>query len=329
MTIQASELAAVVLQQITKEIPDALSKSTPFFQHLTKGPGKKYSPGGLYIQFPIKLINNLSSGYISGTNAVVDTTPSIQMQYGILNWKYYNFNVNFTLEDYTIARDEHEAVDFFASKIDGAIADSARELAVSSHGSSVTNPLAIEGLQDIVAASGTAYAGLLDTDYSDATAYLPVTTTDNTVNYANINKMITQLRARMQQAKLNTKDVMGLMNAGTYSRFMNAVQNQQYFMNESDVAKSGFKGINVNGVDFYLDADVPGTQDGATADNYLYIFPTDIMKLYYTYGLDKKSPFDGEVRLPNQPIMSIQHYMAMNLICNNRRLVAVNKNFIA
>jgi hypothetical protein len=104
MTVQANELAAAVVQYIESDKTwDALAKRTAFMQHLmTKG--KKQQKGGLYVQFPIKIIKNASSSFISGTNALTSVTPSPQLQYGVLNWKYYNFNVNFTLADFNIAQ---------------------------------------------------------------------------------------------------------------------------------------------------------------------------------------------------------------------------------
>lgn len=325
MTVQANELAAVVLQKIQAEVPDGLARETALMDWLA-GEGKKKQSGGLYIQSPIKLISNASSGFISGTNAVVDTTPSAQLQYQILNWKYYNFNVNFTLADYNIAKGDLEVVDFMENKIDGALNDAMREISLAMHGTSTSDALAPEGLKDVVAASGTAYASLLDTDYATG-SYLPIIDTSTVVNYNNINSMIQKLKARMRNTK-KSKKIMGLMNQATYGRFLNSVQAQQIFT-DSSIANSGFEGFKVNGVEFYLDADCPGTQDGATGDNYIYIFPVDVMKMFYNFGFGSNSPFDGNVQLPNSPIMSVQSYMSFNLVCNNRRLVAVNKTMVA
>jgi len=326
MAIQTNELTAVVLQHIIDEVPDSLARETAFLDWLAKG-GKKQQVGGLFIQFPQKLIANVAQGFISGTNATVNVTPSIQLQYGILNWKYYNFNANFTLADFNIAKGKPEVVDFIMTKTNEALNDAMRDISEKLHASSSGSPLNPEGLQDVVAASGTAYGSLTDTDYATG-AYLPVIKTDATVNYANINKIITGIQARLRSNKKVTKKI-GLMNEATYSRYKTSVQNQQLFIDNGITAKSGFEGFLVNNVEFYLDADVPGTQDGSTNDNFVYVFPVDIMRLYYNFGFGNKSPFDGQVQIPNQPIMSVQSYMSFNLVCNNRRLVGVNKVLIA
>uniref|UniRef100_A0A6M3LTK0 Putative capsid protein n=1 Tax=viral metagenome TaxID=1070528 RepID=A0A6M3LTK0_9ZZZZ len=329
MAQQTNEKAAVVVQEILKQVPDGLAKATPLWEWLSKG-GKKEATGGLYLQFPIKLIKNTTQNFISGTSGVVGTTPSVQMQYGVLNWKYHYMSVNFTLEDHTIAQGKNQVVDFFAQKVKGAISDRVRQLSSSVHGTSTSNSFLFEGLQDITAASGTAYAGLTDTDYTDdTTAYLPLITTYATPNYTSLNKMIQGVRARMQTSAFQSDGILGLMNTATYSYFLNSVVNSQRFVNEEAVAKMGFTGFYVNGVNFYLDADVPGTQDGSTADNYIYIFPKEIMQFHSVYGLGKKSPFDEEVRMPTQPIRSIQSFLCGNMACVNRRLVVVNKVFVA
>lgn len=328
MSIQTNELAAAVTQFIINEVPDALAKATPFMNYLASDEGKVSQNGGTYIQFPVKTLKNIASGYISGTAGIVDTTPSIQLQYGVLNWKFYNYNDNFTLKDYVVANSQEDKAGYFNAKIKLSLRDAMREISSSMHGTSTTNALAPEGLKDITATTGTAYAGLLDTDY-DSGVYLPYTTTDTTVNYSAINKMIIGLRARMQEEGLSGSKMMALTNPAVYQRFLNSVQAQQRFGVDEQMAKTGFEGFSVNGVEIYLDADCPGSQDGSTGDNYFYIFPKEIMKLYYAYGFGKKSPFDGTQQLPNQPIKSIQHYMAYNLVCNNRRLVAVNKVLVA
>jgi hypothetical protein len=121
-------------------------------------------------------------------------------------------------------------------------------------------------------------------------------------------------------------------NEAVFEKFKSSVQAQQRFVNEDDVAKTGFKGFLVNGVEFYLDAFAFGSRDNSTKDNWAVIFPVDVIKFYYNYGFDNPSPFDTSkdgLQLPLQPIKSIQKYMTGNIVCTNRRLVAVNKTLVA
>ena len=330
MAIQGNELASVVVQHIRKDWFDALTKENAFWKEITTT-GKEEIRGGINIQFPIKLLANTASGFISGSGSVVSVTPSPQLQYGVLNWKYYYANANFSLEDYNIADKAPEAVvDFIQAKKDGAISDAVREQSAYIQGSSTVAPLAYEGLKDVTASSGTAYAGLLDTDYAPGT-YLPfIDSTSNSVNYALVNRLIQKVKARAQQSGVAGKynPNFGLWNESVQEKFLNAAQNQQRFY-EVKQLESGFEGIKVNGVAFYMDANVAGSQDGVAADNYLYVFPIEIMKFMFKYGLGNASPFDGEVQLPNQPVKSYQVYSSGNLVCVNRRLISVAKNLIA
>ena len=327
MGIQTSELSAVVTQYIEDEkVWDAQSKRTAFLSHLiTKG--KKQISGGVTYNFPIKLLKNTTSGFISGVNALTSATPSIQLQYGVLQHKYYNFNVNFTLQDFTVANGENEKVDFMAEKTEGALQDAIREISTAVHGTSASNALAPEGLLDVVATTGTAYAGLTDTNYDTGTYLGIYDSTSSTPNYASIESNYIKLQGRMMK-ELTPDSIMGLMNPATYGKFKVSCQNQMLF-SPSDVFKAGAVGFHVDGVNFYLDSDVPGSQDGSTGDNYIYLFPTDVMKLFVRFGFGSKSPFDGEVNMPLQPIASNQHYMAFNLACVNRRLVVAMKTIIA
>lgn len=333
MATQTNEINALVVQYINDVLPDALEKAMPLWNHFSKDKGRKKVDGGIYYQFPIKLIANQAKGFISGTGAVVSASPSPQLQYGVLNWKYYNTNVNFTLADYTIAMGSSKAaMDFFKEKVDGALGDMARDLATGAWGSSSTNALAFDGMQDILAASGTAYAGLLDTDYSDPTAYLPYISTDSTVNYTAISKMIVALRGRLQQTAEFNSEMLGFMNTATYSKFQGIIQNQKVFINQNEVVKTGFRGIDVDGVTFDLDAFCPGSQNGTTGDNWIVVAPANILKFFYKYGFETPSPFDTTkegLQLPLEPLKSIQKYIAGNMVCTNRRLMAVGKSFVA
>lgn len=325
-----AEIASVVTQHIVPEYADALTKANALWKHLTTE-GKYKVSGGTLIQFPIKLIANSSSGFIAGSGATISVNPSVQLQYGTLNWKYYNYNVNFSLEEFTQTQNAEEAVlDYMEAKKDGAIADAIREQTAALHSTASSLTLQYNGLLDVVAASGTSYAGLLDTDYSTG-AYLPVLdTTSANPNYATINSLIQKARARAQQTGVSgSYDVnFGLWNEAVQEKFLTSAQAQQRFY-ESKMLDTGFEGVKVNGVNFYMDAYTPGTKDGSTADNYAYVFPIKVMKMAYKYGLGSASPFDGEVRIPNQPVMSNQFYMSGNLVCVNRRLVAVAKALVA
>lgn len=339
MAINTNELSSAITQFIINELPDGLVRSTAFLKYMFED-GLEYQDGGLNIQFPAKLLPNTTSGFINGTTDLLSINPVQQNVFGTLNWKYYFTQVAFTLEDYTKTGGTTEQLqNFLAKKTANSLQDAYREISLSFHGTDDTaidataNTKSFTGLKSIV--NATSYAGLTASDYTSTSAayapYAPYLTTDTIPNYLNICKMLNGLRGRMQ-AMGTFQRVFGFTNPAVFTKIMSNLQNQQIFINDKDLFAAGVStGFKINGVEFYLDADVPGSQDGATNDNYLYIIPMDVLKFYYKFGLeDKQSPqFAGEVRIPNQTVFSHQHFLVGNLVCNNRRLIAVNKTLNA
>ncbi len=332
VSFDLAEANAVVTQYIFKEIPDALAKANFIWRKLAMD-NKQYVSGGREIQFPLKTLANNQLGFINGSTDVIDVNISQQLVYGVLDWKYFYSNVSITLDDITKTNDTPLAIrSLMEAKKELGVTDAVRRLTQAIHGSSVTDPKSFDGLQDAIAAtSGTAYAGLVDTDFPDATAYLPVQdTTTAVVNYSNIASMISQIKARLQQDGVSGIDYKldcAISNDAVYTAFMIAEQAKQRFY-ENTTLESGFEGIKVNGVFWYVDNFTPGSADGVTADNFLYFLTSKSMCLFYKYGLDKKSPFDGEIRIPNQTIHANQTYLAGNVAVKNRRVNGVFKNLV-
>jgi hypothetical protein len=115
-----------------------------------------------------------------------------------------------------------------------------------------------------------------------------------------------------------------ISNSFVLSKFLNSQQSQQQFTSDKDL-RAGFAGCNFNGIPFVVDEFTPGSADGATADNRLYILSTNTFRMYYKYGFENaKSPMDTlSMRLPNQAAISSQTYMVMNLVNIARRYNAV------
>jgi hypothetical protein len=327
MTQQSNEMAAGVTQLILKEWSDGLAHASPLWDGVVKGDGREKETGGTYLQAAIKLIPNAAQGFIAGSGANVSITPSVQNQYMVLNWKFAYWGTNFTLSDMTIANGEEDKIKILAKKLKGSINDSNRLFASATHVGSGTYPLYFEGLADVGAASGTAYAGLTDTDYTDdTTAYLPYISTATQPTYATISDMINAIKSRVQVSEFNPSRIFGLMNSGTFSKFQQSVQASQMFIDSKDMYSVGMSGFRVNGVEFYLDYYAAGSNTAASADNYIWIIPQDVFKFHYKFGFDNPSPFDvKDLRIPDQPVLTTQNYIAGNWFCTDRRLVAVCK----
>jgi hypothetical protein len=337
MAINTNEYSAMITQAIIKLLPNGLIRSTAFLKYIFEK-GLKYQNGGMYLQFPIKLLPNTTSGFKNGTSDLLEISPVQQNVFGTINWKYYFTQVAFTLQDQTVTGGEDEKRNTIEDKTIGALKDAYQEISLALHGSDDPNIVpgsdtrAFTGLQSII--NPASYAGLNAADYPGISAnyapYAPIVSTDTTPNYNTINKMINKLRGRMQAMEA-FKDVFGFTNPAVYNAILSNLQNQQIFINDKDLFAAGVStGFKINGIEFYLDSDVPGSQTGAS-DNFLYILPMNILKFYYKFGLEEKQcpEFSGTVRIPSGMVVSHQHFLVGNLLCNNRRLIAVNKTLAA
>ena len=97
---------------------DGLEKCLPLWNYLSKEGKKKTKRWNLY-SVPYKTFSPQTNlkGFMQ--EQVQQQVQHLQFNYNmvLLAWKYYNCNVNFTLEDYNVAFDSAlSAVDFFAEK---------------------------------------------------------------------------------------------------------------------------------------------------------------------------------------------------------------------
>lgn len=336
MTIGLTELQAAVTQEIFPEVSDGLKYATPLWNHLSTK-GKKKQDGGLNLQFPLKALVNASQSAIAGDSGLTDNNPSQQMIYGVLYWKYNYFSVNLTLQDLNVASGDNQKVEFAVEKAQGAKADFMRSLAVQSWGTSSSNSLLLDGMQDILAASGTSYAGILNTTYDPATydatniknVYSPLVYTDTTVAPKALAKLTAGIMARMQNGADMNEAIMGFCNPSLFASILTLAQASQFIMGNVDKANLGFKGFKLNGVaDVYMDVNVPGSGYG-TPDNWLVFCPESALKFYYNYGLGDESPIDGKMDIPGTVINSNRYFLTGNMVSPDRRMFAVNKTLTA
>ena len=146
--------------------------------------------------------------------------------------------------------------------------------------------------------------------------------------------MIEKLRSRTQGLYNQTtskeyKVDLAFSNHSTRFAYTASEQNKARYVDQKTL-EGGFDVIKINGVDWVVDEFTPGSQDGTTADNFLYILSTASMMLFYKYGFDRKSPLtQTNTIIPNQPIMFNINYLAGNIACENRRVNGLFKTLIA
>lgn len=337
MTFTADQLLdaqAVATQYIQENIPDVMTKANYAFNMFMNN--KSYKSGGTKIQFPLNHKELESQGFINGTTDVLSTNPQQTFTYGELEWKYFYDTVAVTLDDLTKTQDTPKAiVDLFMAKAQAALNSVARKLSTAVHTSGTAANKQWNGLPDIFAASGTAYAGQTDTNFDTADAWLTeIDSSTQIVNYKNISKMIDKLRQRCQglynqtTGKKYNIDI-AFSNYAVRNEYSASEQNKARYVSQ-ETLKSGFDVININGVKWAIDGYTPGSADGSTADNYLYIVSSGSMMLFYKYGIDKPCPMDSKAeRIPNQPIQFNVNFLSGNMACENRRVNGVFKTLVA
>ena len=321
------EIFAVTTKYIDDNVQRVWEVTTPLHKQIMKK--KKYVDGGNRLTVALDFNPNNTIGFITGTSAdLLNINTQQNLIPAELDWKYLNSNFSVTLQDLnTTADSKHAIVSLVTMKAENTIASVRQFTAKAFYGSAANDPLAFNGFGDIFAASGTSYAGLLDTDLGvDAAGdknWLPqIDTTTTTVSYASINKMMTKLKTKAASSGAeNTLDFM-VSKPEVLSKFKEVQQAQQRFIEAKDL-EAGFDAIKVNGVLWFADDNCQGS---GTA-YYLYLINSGSMKFFYKYGFEgKDSPQDvSGLRLPNQPIMVHQKFYTGNLFCVNRRVNGVFK----
>lgn len=324
-TYNLDEIFAVTTKYIDDQVSEIFMNTTPLYNEIMKK--KEYVDGGNRLTVALDFNPNQSIGYITGTSAdVLNVNTQQNLIPAELPWKYMYSNFSITLQDLnTTADSKHAIVSLVSQKAKNTLASVRQFLAKSFYASAADDPNAFNGMADIFAPSGTAYAGLLDTDLGlDETGdkiWLPAfDTTSTVVDYKTIEPMLTKLKTK---ASINGNAAkLGYMvsKAAVLSAFKQNQQMQQRFLPAKDL-QAGFDGVNVDGVIWYADEFCQGS---GTAYN-LYLINADSIKFFHKYGFEgKNSPSDvSGLRLPNQPIMVHQKFYTGNLFCVDRRVNGV------
>jgi len=335
------EAAAVVVKNVRKKVPDQLRKSNAIFNLITEKQVVKIS-GGVEITTPFKAYVNNAINYINGTTDTIDMNVYQQLVYAKFPWVYRVLPVNFTLDEYTKAYEAEEAMaDFFAIKINGAIADGVRNFTTGFYNSrSSMDPKSFNGMRDILATSGTSYGGWADTDFTGDVWAPIIDTTNQAISYSAISSKIGQLKGRIQADSQpnrfgdDLKVDFAICNSFLWSNFKINEQAKQRFTNvrvtDANDVSIGWDMYDVDGVKVQIDEFAPGSASSSAFDNWFIILASGALELRAKYGGFKglqKSPFDSEdIRIPNQTIMGSQEFFAGALVAPSRRAFAVLKN---
>ena len=338
-TINWNDLTSVAHQYISDEIPDAMIYSNAIWKYLIE----EYhtdDPGGSFIQLPINFGENPNVGFIAGDgSSLINLNPYQSMLPGTLVRKTFVAPLSITSDDIATTTESEEAVVYMLeAKVKQTKETLVRVMTNAIWGSASSNVNQINGMQDIFAASGTAYAGLLDTDVNTQfgldlkgkSKWLPeINATTTLPTFTNISPAQATIKAKSQMYGSSTKYSKHLIlsNAGVQAAFINNEQLKQRFT-DSKLADDGFQAVRMNGMDWVIDEFCPGSETSGSTDNWLVILTAPSIKWYRRFGLGgKKHPMDGQnMQVPNQALMSQREFIVGNLGCHDRRVNYAFKN---
>ena len=243
-TYNLDEIFAVTTKYIDKNVEEIFCNTTPLLKEIMKK--KEYVDGGNRLTVALDFNPNQAIGYITGTAAdLLNVNPQQNLIPAELDWKFMYSNFSITLKDLNATADsKHAIVSLVSQKAKNTLASVRQFLASSFYGSAANNPNAFNGLADIFAASGTAYAGLLDTDLGvDAVGdkkWLPQFDTTSTVcDYQSIEPMLTKLKTKASIEGNASRLGYMVSKAAVLSAFKQKQQLQQRFLPAKDL-EAGF-----------------------------------------------------------------------------------------
>lgn len=323
---------ALAVNTVSDEVADATVQANPFLGEMMKR--MVYHPGGYQYQFATGLISNVNQGAINGTTDMLGLNLQQHFVQALLDWKYYYFGVSLSMQDQTTAMQGEEVLlDIVAGKAAMAKNTFIQLLSQDMFGSAASNTKKINGLSDVFAASGTAYAGINNSTY--ANWFYEYDSTSTRATYAAIAGLISQIQANIGQApvdpvlRTNYKINLIISNPATRQSWLN--QNYPLVrLAPSDNLEAGWNTVQFMGIPWFADYYSPGSADGSSSDNNIYILSMDSFHMFYNSWIDKKpSDFNNDQILPGQSIMASTKLCAFNLACQNRRVNGLMDNIIA
>lgn len=325
---QYGEAFAVATRYILDKTPEVFTTVNPILTKIMEN--KEYVDGGYALSEAIQAIATESIETITGTAAdLLDISTQQNLKNAQLDWKYIYSGFSITLDDITkTGSSKHAIASLMTKKAENALASTREFLARQMYGSAANNPKDLNGFGDMFAASGTAYAGLTDTDLPTDSAgdsiWLPqIDTTSTYVDYATISPMIDKLKTKSAFDGRGTVLDYAVSDVSVLSKFKVDQQAQQRFTPAKDLM-AGFQGVIIDGVTWYADDHV---QNASSTAKTLYLIASNSIKLLYKYGFGgENSPLDvDKLRIPNQPLLSNQKMHAGNFFMVNRRVNGVFK----
>lgn len=315
MAFSDSTLLTLTNKYIAPEVTDNAFAGQPFAYFLREH-GRLTLKGGRTITYPI-LKDDLTAEMYDGLEPA--TLENVEVACPA-EWEWKWGRIPFVIPETEIDKNggDEGIVDIVQTYTEDAKLTAVKLLGTNLHGTNSSAPKFFNGLQDMAAASGTSYAGLLNTDFTSPANWLMYI---HTPLSANILSPMDMRVMRGQTTYGSAIANLGLCNFSVYAKIWALAETDQRFGQEK-MASIGFDHVMFEGMPIIADAGAPGS--GLTqTDNWLYFLNTDFIKLV----IHSNKAFVSKVY---PPVADYEAYVAKikfggNLITTKRGAHAVCK----
>lgn len=309
MAFSLNTLQALTQNYIAPKVVDNTFKGAPFVYWLKEN-GRLSLRGGLTLRFPI-IKSQLNFDWYSGTDSATLQVlePNSAAQY---NWYWGRTPFVIAEEDIDKNSGPDGIVDIVDATEQNATLTMIEQLSTAFAGSNASASKQPDGLQDLFAASGTSYGGLLDTDFVSPATWitnLPSLLAANTLTYTDMRNL--RGGCTFGAARPN----LGLCNFSVFAKINALAQTNQRFGMDR-IAKLGFDHVMFEDMPIMPDSHIAGSGFGNT-DNVLYFLNTDYLKLV----IHENKAFVSRVYapIPQQEVYIGKILVGLDLVTTQRR----------
>lgn len=259
MALTYDQITAITEKKFVKKLYDNIFDSNPLLQR-AKGKWYEVLDGGERILVPLNYATTTASGWYQGADTL-STTDNEQITAAEYLWKQLYANVTITRSDELKNSGDSAILSLVANKVKIAEKTMADTLGTGLY-SDGTDPEAIVGLRDIVAANQTV-GGISQSTSTWWAGQVDSTTTTLTLS---------AMQSLFTSASIdNDTPTVATATRANYDRYYNILQPQQRFMDQ-ETAKGGFTSLMFNGIPMIADSKCPSSHMFFLNEGYLHLF---------------------------------------------------------
>lgn len=316
-----SEIVTTTLRDRASEIADNISQANALLTKIQERGNIQYKSGGREIVRPLSYPGNSSYTRIDGFDTY-DITPYEDITSAYFDWKFAVTNVSLAKTELLKNAGRAQEIDLVSTKIDNAIDTLANNINADCYSDGTADgSKQITGLQALVAddpTTSTTVGGISQSTYSWWQNQVVDFSTD-VGTAATSSNILTGMNTLYDETSRG-KETTDLIMADTvyYPLFRAALQDQQRFTNEGDMAKKGFVSLK------FLTADV--VLENSTSSipaSHMYFLNTKY--IFLDVHEDGMMQVDEERISINQLATSVPILFAGNMTVSNRARQGVLK----